>query len=144
MCPTAAQGMPDLLAGRIDYICEPVQTALPLIEQKSVKPLATLTRERWPVLPNLATAHEQGLTDFDAPFWFALFFPKGTPDPIVRRLNRALSDTLDADDVRRRVEATGLRIVPPERRSPEYLAQFVVSEIKKWAAPIKASGVSMD
>jgi tripartite-type tricarboxylate transporter receptor subunit TctC len=139
-----AQGMPDLLAGRIDYICEPVQTALPLIEQKSVKALTTLTRDRSPVLPNLPTAHEQGLTDFDAPIWFALFFPKGTRDPIVRRLNRALGDALDTPDVRRRLEATGLRIVPPERRSPEYLAQFVVSEIKKWAAPIKASGVSMD
>jgi tripartite-type tricarboxylate transporter receptor subunit TctC len=141
---STAQGLPDLLAGRIDYICEPVQTALPLIEQKSVKALATLTRERSPVLPNLPTAHEQDLTDFDAPLWFALFAPKATPDAIVRRLNHALSDTLDTPDVRRRLEATGLRIAPPERRSPEYLAQFVVSEIKKWAAPIKASGVSMD
>ena len=141
---STAQGMPDLLAGRLDYICEPVQTALPLIEQKSVKALATLTRERSPVLPNLPTAHEQGLTDFDAPLWFALFLPKGAPDPVARRLNGALSDALDTPDVRRRLEATGLRIAPPERRSPEYLAQFVVREIKKWATPIKASGVLMD
>ena len=50
---TTALAMPDLLAGRIDYICEPVQTALPLIEQKTVKAIATLTRERSPVLPDL-------------------------------------------------------------------------------------------
>ena len=141
---TTAQGMPDLLAGRIDYICEPLQTALPLIEQKSVKALATTTRERAPVLPNLPTVHEQGLTGFDAPIWFALFLPKGTPEAIVRRLNTALGETLDTPDVRRRLESTGLRVAPPERRSSEYLAKFVVSEIKKWAAPIKASGVSMD
>ncbi|HEY7299678.1 MAG TPA: tripartite tricarboxylate transporter substrate binding protein [Xanthobacteraceae bacterium] len=141
---STAQGMPDLLAGRIDYICEPVQTALPLIEHKSVKALATLTRERSPVLPNLPTAHEQGVTDFDAPLWFALFLPKDTPEVIVRRFNSALGQTLDTPDVRRRLESTGLRIAPPERRSPEYLARFVASEITKWAAPIKASGVSMD
>src|SRR5438105_2876513 len=63
---TTALAMPDLLAGRIDYICEPVQTALPLIEQKTVKAIATLTRDRSAVLPDLPTAHEQGVADFDA------------------------------------------------------------------------------
>jgi tripartite-type tricarboxylate transporter receptor subunit TctC len=141
---STAQAMPDLLTGRVDYLCEPVQTALPLIQQKAVKAIATLTRNRAAVLLNLLTAHEQGLTGFDASLWFALFLPKATPDAIVRRLNLALGGALDTPGVRERLEKIGLRIATPEQRSPEYLAKFVASEIKKWVGPIKASGISMD
>src|SRR5215468_1477950 len=52
--------MPDMIAGRIDYICEPIQTALPLIQSRTVKAIATLNRERSPALANLPSAHEQG------------------------------------------------------------------------------------
>ena len=141
---STAQAMPDMLAGRIDYLCEPVQTGLPLIQSHAVKAIATLNRQRTPVLASLPSAHEQGLTDFDAPVWWALFLPKGVPNAIVRRLNKALSETLDDPAVRVRLEGGGLNVAPPERRSPEYLTKLVVSEIEKYAAPIKASGVSMD
>jgi tripartite-type tricarboxylate transporter receptor subunit TctC len=141
---STALAMPDMLAGRIDYLCEPVQTALPLIQSNTVTAIATLSRERTSPLSGLPTAHEQGLTDFDAPVWFALFLPKGTPTWIVLRLNKALSDALDDPGIRERLESSGLRVAPPERRSPEYLGRLVVSEIAKYAAPIKASGVSMD
>src|SRR5262249_49503660 len=103
-----------------------------------------LNRERSPALANLPSAHEQGLIDFEAPVWYALFLPRGAPDAIVRRLNKALNDALDTSAVRERLEGIGLRVAVPERRSPEYLARLVVSEIEKYAAPIKASGVSMD
>jgi tripartite-type tricarboxylate transporter receptor subunit TctC len=141
---TTALAMPDLLAGRISYLCEPVQTALPFIQQKAVKPIATLTRDRAAVLPDLQSAHEQSLANFDAALWFALFFPKGTPSAIVQRMNGALGEALDSPSVRERLEGIGLRIAARERRSPDYLAKFVASEIAKWAGPIKASGVSID
>ena len=141
---TTALAMPDLLTGRISYLCEPVQTALPFIRQKSVKPIATLTRDRAAVLPDLQSAHEQGLANFDAALWFALFFPKGTPNAIVQRMNGALGEALDSPSVRERLEGIGLRIAARERRSPDYLAKFVASEIEKWSGPIKASGVSID
>ena len=136
--------MPDMIAGRIDYICEPIQTALPLIQPGTVKPIATLSRERSRVLANVPSAHEQGLTDFDAPTWFALFLPKGTPEAIVRRLNKALSDALDTPSVRERLEGSGMRVASPEQRSSEYLGKLVVREIEKYSGPIRASGVSMD
>jgi putative tricarboxylic transport membrane protein len=106
--------------------------------------MAVLDRNRTPVLPDLPTAHEDGLTNFEAPGWFALFLPKGTPDAIVRRLNKALSDTLDTLAVRERLEGLGMGIPPPARRSPEYLARFVASEVEKWAGPIKAAGITLD
>ena len=133
----------DLLPGRIDYMCDFISTALPQIKSEAVKAMATLTRERTPMLPNLATADEQGLTDFDAPGWYALVLPKGTPDAIIRRLNKALSDALDTPAVKDRLTQLGNTIVPPAQRTPEYLAKFIRSEIAKWAGPIKASGVSM-
>jgi hypothetical protein len=60
------------------------------------------------------------------------------------RANEALGATLDTPVVRTRLEALGLSIVPPERRGPDYLAGFVRSEIDKWAAPIRASGVTAE
>src|SRR5580704_6137270 len=61
----SAPAMQDLQGGRIDYMCDVVSTAAPQIEGKTVKAIATLTRERIPTLTDLATANEQGLTDFD-------------------------------------------------------------------------------
>jgi tripartite-type tricarboxylate transporter receptor subunit TctC len=140
----SALAMHDLQASRLDYMCDFLSTALPQITGKTVKAIAVLDRDRTPVLHDLPTAQEEGLTNFEASGWFALFLPKGTPDAIVRRLNKALSDTLDTPAVRERLEGLGMGIPPPERRSPEYLARFVASEIEKWAGPIKAAGVTLD
>jgi tripartite-type tricarboxylate transporter receptor subunit TctC len=141
---STSQAMPDLLAGRIDYLCDPIQTSLPGIQEKTVKAMAALSRERATVLPGVPSAQEQGLADFDASIWFALFFPKNTPAAIIRRLNVALSGTLDTKSVRERLEANGLRIAAPIRRTPDYLSRFVASEIKKYAGPIKASGATLE
>jgi tripartite-type tricarboxylate transporter receptor subunit TctC len=141
---STSQAMPDLLAGRIDYLCDPVQTSLPAIQEKTVKAMAALSRERATVLPAVPSAHEQGLANFDASIWFALFFPKNTPPTLIRRLNGALTNTLDTKNVRERLEANGLRIAVPARRSPDYLSRFVASEIKKYAGPIKASGATLE
>ena len=140
----AAPAMQDLVGGRIDYMCNYISTSLPQIEAGVVKPIALLAARRISALPDLATAHEQGLNDFDADVWTAFFFPKGTPSTIVQRLARATSDALDAPAVRQRFADLGLRVARPEERMPEYLAKLVPAEIAKWAGPIKTSGVSMD
>jgi tripartite-type tricarboxylate transporter receptor subunit TctC len=136
--------MQDLQGGRIDYMCDVITTALPQIVGKTVKAIATLALGRTPLLPDLPTADEQGLTNFEAPAWFAFVLPKGTPDTVARRLSKVMGDALDTSAVRERLRDLGLSAVPSERRTPEYLAKFIPSEIEKWAGPIKASGVSMD
>jgi len=140
----AAPAMQDLVGGRIDYMCNYISTSLPQIEAGAIKPIALLAPERSPALPKLATAHEQGLKDFDADVWTAFFLPKGTPTAIVERLARATSDALDTPDVRQRFVDLGLRVASPEERMPEYVAKLVPAEIAKWAGPIKLSGVSID
>ena len=134
----------DLMGGRIDFTCEPLTTAVAQIQNGTVKPIAILSPRRSTALPDLATANEQGLADIDVDTWIAFCLPKGTPDPIIRRLNTATSETLDTPSVRQRFESVGQRIVAPERRGPDYLVKLVPSEVAKWAGPIKASGVSID
>jgi tripartite-type tricarboxylate transporter receptor subunit TctC len=136
--------MVDLTAGRIDYMCNIASTAVPVIDNKSVNAIATLSRERTPALPNLPTAHEQGLKDFDAYTWNAVFMPRETPPAIIKKLNEAISSVMDLPAFRNRLGGVGLIVVAPERRSPAYLQKFVASEIEKWAGPIKASGAIGD
>jgi tripartite-type tricarboxylate transporter receptor subunit TctC len=70
--------------------------------------------------------------------------PKGTPAPIVKKLNDAAIEAMNAPAVKDRMQELGVDPVAPERRSPGYLQKFVESEITKWAGPIKAAGVFMD
>lgn len=137
------QGMQDVMAGRVDYDCLSLPLALPQIAAKSVKPIAILSKNRSSILPELASANEQGLTGFDAPSWYALFLPAGTPSGIVHKLNRATVAALENQAIQERLKQIGGDVVAPERRSPEYLAQFLAAEVKKWEGPIKASGLSL-
>src|SRR5262245_16526209 len=139
-----AAAMQDMMGGRIDYICDVISTALPLIRSNSIKPLALLSPQRSTVLPELATADAQGLTGFDADAWNAFFLPRGTPEPIVRRLAKVTSDVIDIACVRERLEGLGLNLPPPQCRTPEYLGKLIPSELEKWAAPVKASGAATD
>jgi tripartite-type tricarboxylate transporter receptor subunit TctC len=134
--------MQDLVAGRIDYLCEIISTAKPQIDGGNVKAIAIMTKTRSPVEPNLATAMEQGL-DVQAYTWNAIFLPKGAPDAVVKKLNGAMVQTIKTPAVRERLEGLGAQLVSEDRTSPKYLGDFVKSEIEKWAAPIKASGVQV-
>lgn len=136
--------MTDLQGGRIDFLCEIVSTALPQIQGGAVKAIATMTKERSPVLPDLPTINEKGIPNFEALTWNAFFLPKGTPEAVAKKLHDATVAAMDTPGVKERLQSLGAVLVAPERRSPEYLAQFVKSEVEKWAVPIKSSGVSVE
>jgi len=140
----SSPAMQDILAGRIDFMCEQISTALPQIQGGAVKAIATLGQARQPLLAHIPTAPEQGLADLDCNTWSALVFPRGTPEALVRRLAKATSEVVDSRAVRERLESLGVTVAAPERRGPEYLAKYIPSEIERWAGPIKASGVSVD
>jgi tripartite-type tricarboxylate transporter receptor subunit TctC len=131
----------DLIAGRIDYQCPAAELAIPHIQGNSVKAIAVLTKNRSPILPNLASAHEQGLANFDAGAWFAFVLPKSTPAAIVQKLHNATVAAMSAPATEERLKEFGSVLVAPERRSPEYLQKFIQSEIDKWAALIKAANI---
>jgi tripartite-type tricarboxylate transporter receptor subunit TctC len=93
--------MADLQAGRIDFLCEIVVSAVPQVQAGTVRALATLSRDRSPVLPDLPTAYEKGFQNIQAYTWTALMFPKGTPAPIVVKMRDATLATLAEPEVRR-------------------------------------------
>ena len=136
--------MQDLIGGRLDYMCDTIQTGAAQANSGTVKGIAVLSSKRVPIIPDLPTSGEQGLPGVEATVWNAFFFPKGTPEPIVRKLNQAMRDTLDDPVIRKRLEAFGLEIVPPEQRTPEYLAKFLPEEIARWGKVIRAAGISAD
>ena len=136
--------MQDLLGGRIDFLCDLVNTAKPQIEGSTVKAIAIMTKERSPAIPNVPTGLEQGVKGLEAYTWSAIFLPKGAPAAIVKKLNAAVLQTIKTPEVRARLESLGARVVSEDRATPEYLDQFVKSEIEKWAGPIKASGITVE
>lgn len=140
----SAPALQDLIAGRIDHLCDAVPTELAPIKAANVKPIAVLARQRSAVLPNIPTAQQEGLVNFEANNWIALFFPRNTPEPIIHRLRDATVEAMKTPALRARMEAIGTDLVSPDRTTPVYLKNFVASEIKKWAGPIKASGVSVE
>ncbi|MEA3028119.1 MAG: hypothetical protein QOF91_3404 [Alphaproteobacteria bacterium] len=134
----------DVIAGRIDYTCNYVSIAVPAVQSGQARVLATLARERTSAFADLPTAGEQGLKDFDVSAWNAILLPKSATPAMVAKFNAAVSKALDNPAMRSRLDAIGLIAAAPDRRSPEYLRSYIESEIKKWAGPVKASGLQVD
>lgn len=141
---SGGQAMQDMFAGRIDYQCTGTPVAMPAIEAGQVRAIAILSRDRSPILPALASAHEQGVTDFEVGSWTAFFVPRATPKAVIGKLHNAAIVTMETPLVQRRIRELGATVVAPERRSPEYLQRFVESEIAKWAIAIKAAGLTVE
>jgi tripartite-type tricarboxylate transporter receptor subunit TctC len=139
-----APAMQDLIGGRIDYFCTLIPDAIPQIQGGAIKGVAMLSGSRSQMLAQLPTASEQGIANVDISDWYGLFLPKGAPASIVQKLHDVAVASLDTPAFRDRLHSLGVEDVPPERRSPDYLARFLKDEIVKWAAPIRASGVTVD
>ena len=134
----------DLMGGRIDYMCDTIQTGAQLAKQGALKPIAVLSTHRVAIVPEIPTSGEQGVAGVEASVWNAFFLPKGTPDAIVRKLNAAVNQSLESPTLRKRLEELGLEIMPAEQRTPEYLAKFLPEDIERWAKPIRAAGINAD
>ena len=113
--------MQDIIGGRVDYICTLTGSAVPLIESKTVKAIAVLTKERAPMLPNVKSSWEQGFTDLEASTWFGFCVPKGTPRTVINKLHDATVRRWRTKRCRSRCWRSGAIVVAPERRSTEYL-----------------------
>jgi tripartite-type tricarboxylate transporter receptor subunit TctC len=134
----------DLIGGQIDYLCGNLGAATALINGKQVKAIAVLSKDRSPLMPELASAYEQGLTAVDVTTWTAFFLPKGTPAAIVGRLNEATHAAMETPAIKNKMLEIGVTGVAAERRSPEYLAQYVLDEVKRWEGPIVSGGLQVD
>jgi tripartite-type tricarboxylate transporter receptor subunit TctC len=126
-----------LVGGQVDYMCDQIVNAVPQINGGTIKAYAIATAERNPSLPDLPTTAEAGLPAFQAQAWNAIFAPKGTPAPVIAKLNAAAAKALDDEGVRKRLLDLGSVIPKPAERTPEALAALVKSEIAKWTPVLK-------
>ena len=126
-----------LVGGQVDYMCDQIVNAVPQINGGTIKAYAIATAERNPSLPDLPTTAEAGLPKYQASAWNAIFAPKGTPAPIVAKLNAAVVKALDDENVRKRLLDLGSDIPKAEARTQAALAALVKSEIEKWSAVLK-------
>jgi tripartite-type tricarboxylate transporter receptor subunit TctC len=140
----AAPAMQDLVAGLIDIDSDPPVLSLPQVRAGSIKAFAVTAKSRIASAPDIPTVDEAGLPGFYFTAWFAFFAPKGTPKPIIDKLNAATVDALAAPDVRARFADLGLELFPREEQTPEALAAVQKADIEKWWPIIKAAGIKAE
>ncbi len=141
-----APAMTDLIGGQVDLMCDQTTTTIPQIEGKKVKSFAvtTSTRLSSPALKDMPTMQEAGLKDFTVTIWQGLYAPKGTPAPVLKKLNDALKVAVKDPEFIRKQEAGGASVINDPRNDPAGHKAFVLSEMTKWAPIIKAAGVYAD
>jgi tripartite-type tricarboxylate transporter receptor subunit TctC len=128
-----------MLAGEIDYECDPVLGTLSQVRAGAVKALAIAARKRSPMLPDVPTSHEQGLPEFDCAPFYGVFVPSGTPQSVMEKLADALDKGLSEESVQKRLADLGADIVEPSRRGPKPLADLIRSETARLMPILKAA-----
>jgi tripartite-type tricarboxylate transporter receptor subunit TctC len=128
-----------MLAGQVDYECDPVLGTLGQVQAGSVKALAIASTKRSPLLPDVPTSHEQGLPEFDIAPFYGAFVPTGTPQAVVDKLADALSKGLNEEAVQKRLAELGAESVEQSRRGPKALADLVKSEAARLMPILKAA-----
>ena len=128
-----------MLAGQIDYECDPVLGTLGQVQAGNVKALAIAARKRSPILPDVPTSYEQGLPEFDIAPFYAVFVPSGTPRAVVEKLADALNKGLNEKSVQKRLADLGADSVEAGRRGPKALAELVKSESARLLPILRAA-----
>jgi tripartite-type tricarboxylate transporter receptor subunit TctC len=131
-----------LVGGQVDYMCDQIVNAVPQIKGGTIKAYAIATPERNPALPEVPATKEAGLPEFQVSAWNALFAPKGTPKPIIDKLNAALAKALDDPNTRKRLLELGSDIPAGEARSSQALAELVKNEVARWTPIFQAAGAA--
>lgn len=137
----AGPAMNDMMSGQVDVMCDQIVNVVGNVDGGTIKGYAVTSAERAPALPKLPTTAEAGLKDFQYTVWYGLFAPKGTPKPVLDKLNAALNVALKDETVKTRLAALGAQPVAPERATPDALAKHLKAEIDKWTPIIKNAGV---
>lgn len=138
--------MTDLLGGQVDLMCDQTTNTTSQIEGGKVKAYAVSTPARLttPALSKLPTLDESGLKGFNVSIWHGLYAPKGTPKPVLDKLNTALRAALKDADFVKRQESLGAVIITDARTGGAEHKKFVEAEIGKWGPVIKAAGQYAD
>jgi tripartite-type tricarboxylate transporter receptor subunit TctC len=139
-----APAMNDLLGGQVDVLCDQTTQTTQYIKAGSVKLYGVTTAHRIKSLPDAPTLDEQGMKGFQVVVWHGLYAPKGTPQPVLERVNAALRAALKDPTVQQRMADLGAEVVPESKQTPEALRSWLKSEVVRYAVAVKAAGVYAD
>jgi tripartite-type tricarboxylate transporter receptor subunit TctC len=139
-----APAMNDLLGGQVDFMCDQTTNTTSQIKGGKIKVYAVTTKTRVKSLPDVPTAHEAGLPNFEVSVWHGLYAPKGTQKPVIETLTKALQVALKDSNVKQRFAELGAEPVTEKQATPEALRTQLKSEIDRWGPIIKKAGVYAD
>ena len=137
----AGPALQDLLAGQVDFMFDGLGSAIAHIKAGKLVPLAVSSSQRSFALPDIPTLNEAGVNGYEARTWYALWAPAGTPREIVSRMQQETAKALAGSELKGIWQTLGAEA---GGQSPEEMARFVDSEIKKWAKVVKDSGAKLD
>jgi tripartite-type tricarboxylate transporter receptor subunit TctC len=131
----------DLVAGHVQAMSIPLQTAAPYVHGGKLRMLAVMSERRSSAFPDVPTMKELGLGDLVVDTWYGLFAPAGTPAPVIAKLNSEFNALLKEQDVRALLEKQGMN---PEGGTPERFGALVRRELARWARVVKTAGIKAD
>ena len=137
----SAPALVDLLGGRLTMMFDTVAQQTQNIAAGKVRPLAVTGPKRSPLLPEVPTAQEAGLKDYDVTIWFGVLAPAGTPAPVVERLNREIVAVMSTEEMKKKMQADGAEAKPT---SAAEFAALIKHDMAKWGPVVKASGATLD
>ena len=136
--------MNDLLGGQVDMLCDQTTQTVPMIKEGRVKVYGVTTTKRLAALPNIPTLDEQGLKGFEVKVWHGMYAPKGTPAPVLEKINAALRFAMQDPTVKQRMADLSSDIPPLEKITPQGLKTHLEAEIATGDPIIRKAGVSAD
>jgi tripartite-type tricarboxylate transporter receptor subunit TctC len=134
----------DLVAGRVDMMCDSVSTAATQLKAGKVRVIGATSRYRSAALPDIPTLDEQGLKGFEITNWVGLYAPKKTPRPVIDQLVAALQASLRDTEFTGMLARMDYKVATPEQATPAALGERLKSEIAKWAPIIKRAAIYAD
>ena len=136
--------MNDLLGGQVDLLCDQTTQTVPMIKENRVKVFGVTSTTRLAALPNVPTLAEQGLKGFEVKVWHGMYAPKGTPEPVLEKINAAMRTAMQDPMVKQRLADLSSDIPSADKMTPVGLKTHLEAEIAKWGPVIKKAGVYAD
>jgi tripartite-type tricarboxylate transporter receptor subunit TctC len=133
--------LPDLLAGHVQAMIAPLQTAAPYVQNGNVRMLAVFSNSRAPAFPEVPTMKEEGLPGLEVETWYGVVAPAGTPPRVIAKWNTELNQLLTLPEIRAALARQGMA---PAGGPPERLAALIKAELARWTRVVKAAGIAID
>ncbi|WP_108351728.1 tripartite tricarboxylate transporter substrate binding protein [Limnohabitans sp. 2KL-51] len=131
----------DLVAGQIQFMTDTINSVMPFVKDKRLKLLAVTTSQRMSLFPDVPTLSETVMPGFEAGAWQGIMVPANTPKAVVQRLNAEINKALQSAEVKEKLALQGAE---PLGSTPEEYGAYVKKELARWAAVVKATGVTLE